>query len=97
MKNFLTILMLTVVLTDTAYSCWHKSNNAISKYSKCELGDLVGDDVQRIKFQKFNIDYHQDDFTKAQIDNFAQKCVDEGVKNQYQMDCCMVTKMYPEN
>ena len=29
-----------------------------SAYSFCELGDLVGDDVERIIYKNFNIDYH---------------------------------------
>ena len=69
--------------------------NINSKYSNCELGDLVGDDVERIEYQNFYIDYHAEDFTKSQIEEFAQKCVDEAIKNQYQMDCCTRMKMYP--
>ena len=68
-----------------------------SKYSNCELGDLVGDDVERIVYQNFNIDYHTEDFTKSQIENYAKECIEDNVKNQYQIDCCMRMKMYPEN
>ena len=50
-------------------------SNINSKYSNCELGDLVGDDVERIEYQNFYIDYHTEDFTKSQIEDFAQKCV----------------------
>lgn len=69
--------------------------NINSKYSNCELGDLVGNDVERMEFQNFYVDYHAKDFTKSQIKGFAQKCIDEAIKNQYQMDCCTRMKMYP--
>ena len=71
--------------------------DADSAYSYCELGDLVGDDVERIVYKDFNIDYHTEDFAKAQIEELAQECINENVKKQYQMDCCMSIKMYPED
>ena len=67
------------------------------KYSNCEIGDLVGDDVERIVYKNFNLDYHTNDFEKSQIEDFAQKCLDEGIKNQYQMDCCIRSKMIPDD
>ena len=48
-----------------------------------------------MEFQDFYVDYHAEDFTKSQIKEFAQKCIDEAIKNQYQMDCCIRMKMYP--
>ena len=71
--------------------------NFKSKYSNCEIGDLVGDDVERIVYKNFNLDYHTNDFEKSQIEDFAQRCLDEGIKNQYQMDCCMRSKMFPDD
>lgn len=71
--------------------------DADSAYSYCELGDLVGDDVERIVYKNFNIDYHTEDFAKVQIEKLAQECIDENVKKQYQMDCCITMKMYPED
>lgn len=68
-----------------------------SQYSNCELGDLVGDDVERMVYENFYIDYHTEDFSKSQIKDYAKKCLDDNVKNQYQMDCCVRMKMYPEN
>lgn len=72
------------------------SNNADSKYNNCELGDLVGDDVERTVYKKYNIDYHSEDFSKSQAEDFAQECLNDGVKNQYQMDCCLRMKMFGE-
>ena len=72
------------------------ANNANSIYSNCELGDLVGEDVERIVYKNFNIDYHTGDFTKIQVESIAQECIDEGVQDQNQMDCCVRMKMYSE-
>ena len=60
------------------------------------MGDLVGDDIETIKYNNYSIDYHEADFSKKQIENFAKKCIKEGVKTRYQMDCCVRSKMYPE-
>ena len=72
------------------------SNNNTSKYSNCELGDLVGDDVERIVYKNFYIDYFAGDFTKIQVESIAQECIDEGVQDQNQIDCCVRMKMYSE-
>ncbi|MCQ2957636.1 MAG: DUF3089 domain-containing protein [Candidatus Gastranaerophilales bacterium] len=77
-----------------AYKELHKSD--ADKYLNCELGDLVGEDVVRLKNSKFNVDYHSEDFKEEQINNFVQRCLNEGVKTQYQIDCCVRQKMYPE-
>lgn len=67
-----------------------------NKYSFCELGDLVGKDVKRIKYQYYNVDYHTKDFTQKEVLEFAKECLLEGVVTQSEMDCCMINKMYPE-
>jgi len=73
------------------------SKEAISKkYSNCELGDLVGKDVKRIKHYNYNLDYHSKDFKKKEIINFANECLFKGVESQYEMDCCLTEQMYPE-
>lgn len=72
------------------------NQNSISKYDNCELGDLVGEDVIRIQVAGFNVDYHSNDFSKKQIEEFAKMCKRDGVSSQYQMDCCMTIKMYPD-
>ena len=95
-KILIIIIVILGFLFGINYLFQNKQDvNLNSKYSNCELGDLVGDDVERIEYQKFYIDYHTQDFTKSQIEDFAKKCVDDDVKNQYQMDCCMRMKMYP--
>lgn len=80
------------------YYLFQKDNNIVNdKYLNCELGDLVGDDVEKIKYKNFDVDYHREDFSKVQIEKFAQECINDNVKDQYQMDCCITRKMYPEN
>ena len=92
------ILIMSVVVLVIGFGIYYFSQNSRdvgSKYSNCELGGLVGDDVERITYQDFNIDYHTEDFKKSQIEDFAKICMNDGVKNQYQMDCCMRMQMYP--
>ena len=94
---FVLFLVLCVCALSIVALDWHnKKVVANNKYNQCELGDLVGDDVERIKVSKFYVDYHSEDFKEEQINNFAQRCLNEGVKTQYQMDCCVRQKMYPE-
>ena len=95
------VLIIVVIITGLGlginYFLQNKNDvNVNSKYSNCELGDLVGEDVERTVYKNFDIDYHSEDFKKSQVEVLAQKCIDEGVKNQYQMDCCMRTKMFPD-
>lgn len=99
MKKFLILFIIITVLGAGIYYLLKKKtdNNVNSKYSNCELGDLVGDDVERIRYKIFDIDYHREDFSREQIEKFAQECIEDNVKNQYQMDCCITIKMYPEN
>ena len=95
-RIIITAILGCLIITGYVLKTEH-DNSVNPKYSNCELGDLVGDDVERIEYQNFYIDYHTEDFTKSQIEDFAQKCADDGVKNQYQMDCCVRMKMYPED
>ena len=94
-KKILINILVVLTIGFGTYYLFSNKQYVSSKYSNCELGDLVGDDVERITYQKFNIDYHTEDFSKAQIENFAKNCINDGVKNQYQMDCCMRKQMYP--
>ena len=97
-RKILIIIVILGLLFGMSYLSKNKPDSSInSKYSNCELGDLVGDDVERIEYQNFYIDYHTEDFKKSQIEDFAQKCVNDNVNNQYEMDCCVRMKMYPEN
>ena len=98
-RKILIILIITLGLSFAAYYLFqNKQDTSINpKYLNCELGDLVGDDVERMEYQNFYIDYHTEDFTKSQVEAFGKKCVEDNVKTQYQMDCCVRRKMYPEN
>ena len=90
-----TIFLLSVVIVNIATA--NNKNIQADKppvYNNCELGDLVGDDVIRVKISKFYVDYHSEEFTKKQIKVIAKKCLEEGVSSQYQMDCCITTKIY---
>lgn len=65
-------------------------------YSFCELGDLVGDDVERIMYEGYTLDYHTKDFSHKQIIDFARRCIAENVSSQYEMSCCLTYRMYPK-
>ena len=67
----------------------------LEKYSNCELGDIVGDDVKDLSYKDFWIYYHSKDFSKKQMKQFANECLKEGVHTQWDMDCCTRYKMYP--
>ena len=99
MKKFFIFLTAITILGTGIYFLFQKEtvNNVNDKYLNCELGDLVGDDVERIRYNNFDVDYHSEDFSKDQIEKFAKECINDNVKDQYQMDCCMTIKMYPEN
>ena len=94
-KKILIIMFLVLTIGFGTYYLFSNRQYVSSKYSNCELGDLVGDDVERIKYKNFNVDYHSKDFSKTQAENFAQECINDNVKNQYQMDCCIRKQMYP--
>ena len=105
MKNFgkILIICLIFIISFVTFKSFAKDDTAqdkavlkkVSKYMNCELGDLVGDDVKRIKVAGFNVDYHSNDFSKKQVKLLAKECKKEGVFTQYQMDCCMTMKMFP--
>ena len=96
-KEMIIAIFILVICVGVTFLFQHKRSNIYdSKYSNCELGDLVGDDVERLEYKNFYIDYHKADFTKSQIEDYTDECLAEGVKSQYQMDCCMTSKMYAE-
>lgn len=70
-------------------------SNSKSDYSSCQLGDMIGQDVETIDYNGMSIDYHSDDFTEKQIKKLASECSKEGIKNQSEMNCCINLKMYP--
>ena len=95
------ILIVIMIVLGVVFAIGYLSqdNQDVSgnpKYLNCELGDLVGDDVERMGYKNFYVDYHVEDFTKSQIKDFAHKCIKDNVKTQYQMDCCVRMQMYPE-
>lgn len=77
-------------------------NEAINRYKQqtnnftmCELGDFLGDDVDKIEYKNYNLEYYPSDYSKNQVKKFADECSKLGANSQYQMDCCVRFKMYP--
>lgn len=83
---------------NTSYEQVDKAEEvAANKYTNCELGDLLGDDVKTINYKNLIIDYHSTDFTEKQIKELASACYKDNATTQEQMSCCMSYKMYPNN
>ena len=96
MKHKLILCIFILFLTAcSAISSVNFSFFGNKKYTNCEIGDFVGDDVKETQYKKFIIQYPSDSFSEKQTLMFAIKCASEGVKTQYQMDCCLRCKMYP--
>ena len=87
----LLILGITVILVYVAYSTFFKKTN---RYSFCELGDLVGDDVESVYLDGYRLDYHSDSIDPDKVLDYGKKCIQEGILTQYEMDCCMREKMF---
>ncbi|MCR5261097.1 MAG: hypothetical protein K6C94_04590 [Candidatus Gastranaerophilales bacterium] len=96
MKNKILLCLLVMFFAaNTAFSADNFFFFGNQKYTNCEIGDFVGDDVRETKYKNFLIQYPSASFSEKQTLIFAVKCAKEGVKTQYQMDCCLRCKMFP--
>ena len=66
-----------------------------NKYTNCEIGDLIGDDVETINYKNLIVDYHSTEFSAAEIKKLASECYKDGATTQEQMSCCTSQRMYP--
>lgn len=97
------IVLVFALIGSLIYMNNQKSGSELSErirketqnYTMCEMGDIVGEDIETLNYKDYNIDYHGSDFSQSQIQQFADACLGEGVKDSYQMDCCVRYKMYP--
>ena len=68
--------------------------------ASCQLGDLIGEDVEVVKYNgiyEHDIQYHTSDFSPEDIKKMAKQCEAEGGVYGEDFDCCISQKMYPLN
>ena len=59
-----------------------------------DFGEAAGDDVVRAKIDGFYFEYHKPQYKKEYIKNFMKECINDGVKTQVQMYCCVVNRLH---
>ena len=60
-----------------------------------EFGSPAGDDIKKVYIDGFYFEYHKPQYKKDYIKQLMQECINDGVKTQVQMYCCMVKKLHP--
>lgn len=60
-----------------------------------DFGEAAGDDVVKATLEGFYFEYHKPQYKKKYIKDFMKECINDGVKTQVQMYCCMVKKLHP--
>ena len=59
-----------------------------------DFGEAAGDDVVRAVIDGFYFEYHRPQYKKKYIKTLMKECIEDGVKTQVQMYCCMVKKLH---
>lgn len=59
-----------------------------------DFGEAAGDDVVRAVIDGFYFEYHKPQYKKKYIKELMKECIQNGVKTQVQMYCCMVKKLH---
>lgn len=59
-----------------------------------EFGEPAGDDVVKADVEGFYFEYHRPQYKKKYIKNLMSECIQDGVKTQVQMYCCVVKKLH---
>ena len=60
-----------------------------------DFGSAAGNDVIKEAFDGFYFEYHKPQYKRKYIRNLMGKCINDGVKTQVQMYCCMIKKLHP--
>ena len=60
----------------------------------CDFGEAAGDDVVKAKIDGYYFEYHKPEYKKKHIENLMKECINDGVKTQVQMYCCVVHKLH---
>ena len=59
-----------------------------------DFGSPAGDDIKKITISGFYFEYHKGQYPQKYIKNIMQDCINDGVKTQVQMYCCVVKKLH---
>ena len=108
-KNYLYVNDKKVYISDGKFSVVEsKNNNKKEKTNYIEFttiesadkfagdfGEAAGNDVVRESVEGFYFEYHKPDYKKEYINKLMHECINEGVKTNVQMYCCMVNKLHP--
>ena len=60
-----------------------------------DFGSPAGDDIRKVTLDGFYFEYHKGQYKRNYIKQLMQECINDGVKTQVQMYCCMVKKLHP--
>jgi len=60
-----------------------------------DFGSAAGDDVVKATVEGFYFEYHRPQYKKKYIKSLMNECINDGVKTQVQIYCCMVKKLHP--
>ena len=60
-----------------------------------DFGSPAGDDIKKVTLEGFYFEYHKPQYKKEYIKNLMNECINDGVKTQVQMYCCVVKKLHP--
>ena len=59
-----------------------------------DFGEPAGDDVVKATIDGFYFEYHKGQYKKKYIKTLMKDCIQDGVKTQVQMYCCVVKKLH---
>jgi hypothetical protein len=60
-----------------------------------DFGSPAGDDIKKLSLEGFYFEYHKPQYKRKHIKNLMLECINDGVKTQVQMYCCVVKKLHP--
>jgi hypothetical protein len=60
-----------------------------------DFGSPAGNDVVQANVDGFYFEYHRPQYKKKYIKSLMNECINDGVKTQVQMYCCVVKKLHP--
>ena len=60
-----------------------------------DFGSPAGNDIKTATLDGFYFEYHKPQYKKTYIKNLMQECINDGVKTQVHMYCCVVKKLHP--
>lgn len=59
-----------------------------------DFGEPAGNDIVKITIDGFYFQYHKKQYKRKYIKKLMQECIQDGVKTQVQIYCCVVKKLH---